>query len=195
MAKQANPFFDFDFSKFMDPSKFMDMTKDLSKAMDTKYMDKVMADMKMDGVMSAHQRNIEVVTQANRLAVEGARAIMQRQMEIIRQGMEDASAIATQMSAATTPGERVAQQTEVAKDIYERTVSNLKELSEMASKSNGEVADLLNARFSEVLDEVKAMAEKMPEVPAFPMPAAPAAPAASKPAAAKAAAKPAGSAS
>lgn len=202
MAKQATPtFFDFDFTKFMDPTKFMDMTKDMTKAMDTtKVMDKVMGDLKMDGVMSAHQRNVDTITEANRLALEGARAIMQRQMEIVRQSMEDASSVATQMTGAATPAERMARQTEVMKDVYERSVSNLKELSEMASKSNGEVVDLLNGRFSEAMDEMKAMIEAVPEMPAFPMPAAPAAakpaaksngaatkPTAAKPAAAKAA--------
>lgn len=175
MAKQTIPsFLDFDFTKFMDPKAFLD-----PKAMDmsmSKFFDvpKMMGDLKMDGVMQSQQRTLDAFSQANRLAVEGARAIAERQMEIVRQGMEDASAVAAQMASSATPNERLARQTELYKDLYERSVSNLKELSEMASKSNGEVVDVLNTRFSEALDEMKAMIEKAPEMPAFPMAAAPA---------------------
>ena len=39
-------------------------------------------------------------------------------------------------------------------------MSNTRELSELIQRSNGEALELLNKRFTEAMDEVKALAEK-----------------------------------
>ena len=61
------------------------------------------------------------------------------------------------MSDASTPGDHVARQTEFAKSVLESNLSNARELSEMMAKSQSEVLNLLSARMSQSLDEVKAM--------------------------------------
>ena len=57
---------------------------------------KMFSDMKMPGVpgmpdmdafLSAHRRNMEVLTAANRVALEGAQAVARRHMEIMQQTM------------------------------------------------------------------------------------------------------------
>jgi phasin family protein len=55
---------------------------------------------------------------------------------------------------------KAAQQGELLKQAYERAVVNIRELGELIQRSNGEALDLLNKRFAEAVDEVKALAAK-----------------------------------
>lgn len=191
MAKQPFPsFMDIDLSKF-DLSKF-DLSKfDMSKFDLTKYA----GDMKVPGfdveaVVTAQKKNLETLTQANRLAFEGVQAIMKRQAEIARQTIEEISAAATQFpDIKANPSEAMAKQAAATKDAFDRALANMKELADMIGKSNTEVVDLLNARLSQSMEEVKQAIEKAPS--AF---TAPAAAAEAKPAAAAAKAAPAAAA-
>src|SRR3546814_1059622 len=99
-----------------------------------------------------------------KIALEGAQAVIRRQAEIVRQGVEDASKALSELSAAGTPQDKLTKQVELAKQAYEAAVANLQELTEMASKANGEAAGLLSARvsesFGEFTGEVKKTAKK-----------------------------------
>jgi phasin family protein len=147
---------DFDMTKFMDPTKFTDMTK-------------MMGDFKMPGfdmesMLAAQRKNIEALTAANQLAVEGMQAVLRRQAEILRQTMEESSSVVTQMMAAGTPEDKIAKQADLVKGAFEKALSNMKELSEMVAKSNTEAADVLSSRMKDSLEEIKsAMAKAMPK--------------------------------
>ena len=82
-----------------------------------------------------------------------AQAVIRRQSEILRQGIEDASKAFGELNAAGTPQDKMTKQVELMKQAYEASLSNLRELTEMASKSNGEAADLLTTRVSETFSE------------------------------------------
>ena len=43
---------------------------------------------------------------------------------------------------------------------YQHAVAHMKELSDLIQQSNAEALGLLNRRFAEAMDEVKALAEK-----------------------------------
>ena len=127
-------------------------------------MSKMFADLKlpkvdMDAVMATQRKNIEALTSANKLAFEGMQAIARRQADVMRQMMEEMSGMISDMMAAGSPEEKVARQAELAKQTFEKILSNMKELAEMLSKSNSEAATVINARISESLDELKAMAQ------------------------------------
>ncbi len=68
MTKPNNPFGDFDFTKMMDPSKMMGDFK--------------MSGVDMEKVVSSQRKNLEALTAANQLAIEGMQAIAKRQAEI-----------------------------------------------------------------------------------------------------------------
>ena len=46
------------------------------------------------------------------------------------------------------------------KSAYERAVGNMREVADLIQKSNAEALSLLNQRFTEAMDEVKAMTAK-----------------------------------
>jgi phasin family protein len=121
---------------------------------------KLFADFRMPGVdvnslLAAQRRNMEALTNANRVAFEGMQAVAQRQAEILRQSMEEATKVASDLMTNGTPEQRIAKQTEIAKIAMEKALANMRELSEMMAKSNGEAVNLINQRMTESLDEVK----------------------------------------
>ncbi len=127
---------------------------------------KMMGEMKlpaapdMDAVMAAHKRNLEALTEANRVALEGAQAVARRHMEILQSTMSGLTETLKEMSTAGSPSSRAAKQAELLKQAYENAVANTKELGDLIQKSNAEALQKLNARVSEAMAEVKALFEK-----------------------------------
>ena len=130
---------------------------------------KMFSDMKVPGMtampdmeafLSAHRRNMEVLTAANRVALEGAQAVARRHMEIMQQTMSEMTETMRDMSSPDSPGAKAAKQTELMKTSYERAVAHMKELADLIQRSNGEALGMLNHRFAEAMDEVKLLASK-----------------------------------
>jgi phasin family protein len=118
--------------------------------------------MKMPGLpdfqafADAQKRNIEALTTANKLAMEGAQAVGRRNMEIIQQVMSEMTQAMQSLSVTeSSPNAKAAQQAELMRTAYERAVANMQEIAELIQKSNGEAVGVLNRRFAEALEEVK----------------------------------------
>ena len=139
-AKQATHGIDIDISKF-DMSKY--------------FQDFKVPGVDVETLVASQRKNIEALTQANKLAYEGVQALIKRQVEIARQTIEESASVARQLVEAGSPQEKAVRQTELTKDVFERALSNARELSEIIAKSNTEAFELLNKRFTQVLDEIK----------------------------------------
>jgi phasin family protein len=114
-------------------------------------------------LMAAHRRNMEALSAANRLALEGAQAVARRHMEIMQSTMSELSDHMREIAGTDTPAHKAAKQAELVKKSYERAVANIRELSDLIQRSNGEAIGLLNERFKEAMDEVKQLLEKTGE--------------------------------
>jgi phasin family protein len=136
MAKQpAEQLFDFDISKYLGDFK--------------------VPGIDVDTIIANQRKNIEAVSQANRLAYDGLQAVVKRQIEILRQTLDEVALASKEITEPGTAQDKAAKQTELAKDAFERSLSNIRELSEMVAKANSEAFDLLNKRFTQSLDEVR----------------------------------------
>jgi phasin family protein len=134
-TQSTNPFFGNDFSKVFSEFKIPGFD--------------------IEGLLATQRRNIEAVSTANQLAVEGVQAVMRRQTELLRQMVEESSTALKDVMAVGAPDEKIAQQTELVKVAFEKALSNLRELTEMVAKSNTEAADVLTKRIGESLTELK----------------------------------------
>jgi phasin family protein len=143
-----NPFASFDLSKAFDPSKF-DITKLLG--------DLKLPGIDMEALLNAQRKNIEALTAANRVALEGIQAIARRQAEITAQALTEVSSMAQQLTLSGNPQEMGNKQAEVVKQTFEKAMANMRELAEMFSKANSEAFEVLNKRFTESLEELKAL--------------------------------------
>jgi phasin family protein len=114
----------------------------------------------MEAFVAASRRNMETLTAANRIAMEGAQAVARRHIEIVQQGMAELSEAVRSLSTAEGPQAKAARQAELLKQAYERAVANIREIRDLIQKSNDEALQLLNQRFVDAMDEIKALAEK-----------------------------------
>jgi phasin family protein len=126
---------------------------------------KVMADFRfrpidVEALMACQGRNIEALSQANQLAVEGVQAVAQRHIEVARQAVEDVSALLRDLAQPASPEDRIAKNTEYAKQMIEKSVSHGREITMLATKAGTEAADVLRKRASEGLDEFCDLAKK-----------------------------------
>lgn len=127
---------------------------------------KFFADMKlpalpdMETFMSASRKNLETLTAANRVALEGAQAVARRHMEIVQSSMAELTEAMQALAGTDAPQAKAAKQAELLKQAYQHAVANMKELSDLIQQSNAEALSLINQRFAEAMDEVKALAEK-----------------------------------
>lgn len=104
---------------------------------------------------AAQQKNLDAVAAANRRAIEGYQALMKRQAEIFQQTMQEVAAMMRQSATAGAPEGGAARQAELARQAIERTMANMRELAEMASRANSEAFEEINKRMTENLEELR----------------------------------------
>jgi phasin family protein len=114
----------------------------------------------VQAMAESQRKNLEALTQANQLAIEGVRAWAQRQSEIAKEAAEEASAVLRDWTQPGAPEERMAKSIEAAKLAFERGIANARELSEMGSKASADVLGVITRRLSEGFDEVSLYTKK-----------------------------------
>ena len=113
----------------------------------------------VEAVWAAQRRNIEALSQANQLAVEGVQALAQRQFELTREAFEGFSTLMRDLAQPASTEDRIAKNTEYAKQMLEKSVSNGREIALLATKAGTEAADVLRKRACEGLDELRELAK------------------------------------
>ena len=129
MAEQPSSMPSFDFSKLMESWRIPGVD--------------------VPALLECERKNIEALTEANRIAFEGWQALMQRQADILKETMEQALSSAGQQDANN--------RLEIARQGFEKALSNMRELAEMAAKSQREAFDVVRKRWE---DNVSALASK-----------------------------------
>ncbi|MBY0406385.1 MAG: TIGR01841 family phasin [Rickettsiales bacterium] len=105
-------------------------------------------------LFSTQRRNIEALSAANQVVVESAQAMARRQAEVVRTSVEDALKASKDLMTSGTPETNMSKQADFARSFFETTLSNLREITEMATKSSFEAFDVLNKRAAETMDEM-----------------------------------------
>jgi len=107
-----------------------------------------------EALMRAHQRNLDALSAANRIALEGAQAVAQRNMEIMQQTMAELTSTLQALASNPTPQDTAAKQTALLKAAYERAVANSREVGDLIQRANGEAMGALNTRMAEAIEEL-----------------------------------------
>jgi phasin family protein len=118
----------------------------------------------VDAVVATQRKNLAALTQANQLAVEGVRALAERQAEIAQQAVEEASALFREWTQPGAPEDRLAKNIDVAKQAFEKGLANARELNELTTKASTDVFSVIARRVSEAFDEVRLYAKKQASV-------------------------------
>ena len=148
MAKTTNPFlggFDFaDVAKMFDPAKF-----DLESLASSFKLPNVDTNV----VIEIQRKNLEAVTAANKIALEGAQTIARRQAEIVREAVKGMGDATNAITSAKTVEEKLVKQADFVKAAYAKNVADIRELSELGAKSGREAFEVINSRVTEGLEE------------------------------------------
>ena len=105
-------------------------------------------------LMQGRKKDIEAVTEANRLAYEGMKALGKRQAEMMTEAMAQWRA-AAQMLTSMDPGDIVAKRSDLANQVFGKLLSNMRELAEMAAASQTQAGEIVTKRFHENLADVR----------------------------------------
>ena len=136
------------------------LNPDFSKAFLNPDFSKAFAGFTLPGfdaeTILAHQRkNIEALTQATQLATESFQAVVNRQMELAREAIDEASALVRDIMQPIAPEARAAKNAEIVKQAFEKGLANAREITGTLAKAHTEAFDVITKRVSEGLDEIK----------------------------------------
>ena len=105
-------------------------------------------------VVDIQRRNLEALSAATQTAVAGVQAVSRHQAEVVRTNVEGALKASKDLITSGTPESNLTKQADFAKSIFENTLSNLREISEMVTKSSFEAFDVLNKQAAENLETI-----------------------------------------
>ena len=114
----------------------------------------------VESFLASQRKNLEAFTQANQLAVEGVQALARRQVEIIRQTLEEASAALREVTAPGAPDEKLVKNAEFAKSAFEKGLAASRELADLVAKTNHDAFEVINKRVTEGFEEIRDYAAK-----------------------------------
>jgi phasin family protein len=114
----------------------------------------------VEALWAAQRRNLEALSQANQLAVEGVQAVTRRQIELTRETFEGLSSLLRDLAQPASPEERIAKNTDYAKQMLEKSVNHGREVASIAAKTGADAAEVLQKRATEGLEELRSFASK-----------------------------------
>lgn len=107
----------------------------------------------------AQRKNMQALQEANQKAYAGALALVQRQAQIFEETMAQWQKAAKQL-AGKRPSESLTLQAELARKAIENAISHMRELAEMASKSQAEAFEVIAKRVRAGIDEFRGQFKK-----------------------------------
>jgi phasin family protein len=104
-------------------------------------------------IVDRERKNIEALAEANRVAFEGWQALIRRQSEILQESMKQAMADAQMENA-------INKRAELAKERFEGALNSMRELAEMATKSQKDAFDVVRKRVEENMESFRNFGKK-----------------------------------
>jgi len=93
-------------------------------------------------IIERERKNIEALAEANRIAFEGWQNLVRRQSEILQNSMKRAADDAKNQTALKNGAE-------LARSAFETALANMRELAEMATKSQKDAFEVIRKRVEE----------------------------------------------
>jgi phasin family protein len=93
----------------------------------------------------AQRKDMEALAEANRLAYEGFMSLAERRNELMAESLSE---LQESMAAATEP-DAWSKQAALAKERFERAMSNMRELAEMEAETRKKAWNVVKDRFLE----------------------------------------------
>src|SRR6202030_1616749 len=89
-------------------------------------------------IIEMRRKDIEALMTANRVALEGAQSVGQKQVEILRSTLDQLSSLVQQAAASGSMTEKTTKTGEFVQQVLQRALENMRELAETAYKSQSD---------------------------------------------------------
>ena len=99
----------------------------------------------IDALIDWQRRDMEALTEANRQASEGLKALVERSNEILRETLTEWQAVVKDATSA----EAITKRAEAAKQGVQKAIANFRELSEMEAQSRNNAWKIVQERMQE----------------------------------------------
>jgi phasin family protein len=144
MSNTQNPFTDF--QAWSDYSTFFEQYKN--------------SPMDMKALLETNRKNMLAMSEIQKTAASDMQSLITRQNEIISQLLESNTTLAKEIMSEGTPEEKMAKNTDIFKSMYERTLTNMSELSDMMNTSSEKTTAIINKRAKASMTELQSSLEK-----------------------------------
>lgn len=111
----------------------------------------------MASIIDARRKDIEAITQANRVAYEGMQMLVQKQLDIFNKTIQQIQAEIPNAVAGTEGARTVTQQSELVQQRLHTAFKNMREMAEMAQKSQSEALAVMTRRADQNIDAAKGL--------------------------------------
>ena len=123
---------------------------------------KVFEQLKLPGldvaaIVESRRKDIEALMTANRLALEAAQSLGQKQVEMLRHSLTEIRDAITHAGAAKGSEEPAARNSELVQRILQTVLQDMRELSEAAFKAQSDTVAVVNKRIQDNIEEMKAL--------------------------------------
>ena len=108
-------------------------------------------------IVDMRRKDIEALMTANRVALEGAQSVGQKQVEILRSTLDQLSSLIQQATASGSMTEKTTKTGELVQQFLQRALEDMRELAETAYKSQSDTYAVLTKRIQENIDEARAL--------------------------------------
>ncbi|MBL8483602.1 MAG: TIGR01841 family phasin [Rhodocyclaceae bacterium] len=111
----------------------------------------------LGAVLEARREDLQALAAANRSALEDMQALGRKQAEMLQSAMQELQTLAQQLSSSGAAAPTLAVQ-----QVLQRTFASMRELAEVASKSQTDAFARMAERVQQNLQEVKTLLQPKP---------------------------------
>jgi phasin family protein len=149
-----NPFDFKDLMKRLDPAAVTEQIKELLGKFSLPNLD-------TKALMETQSKNVQALTEANRAILESTQSLFQRQTEMMKQVLEEASEAVKVLGSVSRPREAAEKEIKLIEDSVGKALANFTEISDTVRKTQDETTKLVTNRLNESLAELRASIAKL----------------------------------
>lgn len=110
-------------------------------------------------LLASGQKDLQTLMQANEKSYQGLQAVVQRQTEMIKNAIAEWQTAAKEMPGKD-PKANLAKLDELGRQSFQRAIDDIKELANLAAKSQADSFELVRQRIQANVDEVTKMLQR-----------------------------------
>lgn len=116
--------------------------------------------LNVDGVAGLLKKNLDAFQKANAVAFEAFQQTTKQQAEFLRNAFDALTAAVGEITEAKTTEDRLTKQTALAKENVQKTLANIREISDIVAKANAQSFAVVSARINESFDDFAGLVNK-----------------------------------